>query len=408
MSQETPTRTVPATGEVSRTTVIRHWTGLGLGVLLAIGVYLILPDSLANEARGTAAVGTLMAVWWMTEAIPLSATALVPLVLFPVLGVASIGNTDHTDESGQETGGQILGAAAPYADEVIFLFMGGFMLALAMQKWGLHKRIALRTVQFVGTKPVRMIAGFMLATAFVSMWVSNTATTVMMLPIGLSVLALVNQLGDGKGDPHFATSLMLGIAYAASIGSLGTIIGTPPNGILVSNLEKQGIEIGFGQWMLFGVPIAILFLFLAWIALTQFVFPPRLKELPGGKELIRDQVRDLGPMSRGEWMVLVVFVLAALSWIFIPTLTKEIDALSETWLAEFSDEVIAMTVALALFILRWTPAAGSGCSTGTPRRSCHGACCCSSVAGCRSRTRSTNPGSASGSVKVSPESVRFR
>lgn len=173
----------------------------------------------------------------------------------------------------------------------------------------------------------------------------------MMLPIGLSVLALVNQLGDGKGDPNFVTALMLGIAYAASIGSLGTIIGTPPNGILVSNLEKQGIEIGFGQWMLFGVPIAILFLFLAWLALIQFVFPPRLKELPGGKELIRDQIRDLGPMSRGEWMVLAVFVLAALSWIFIPTLTKEVEALSETWLAEFTDEVIAMTVAILLFIL---------------------------------------------------------
>lgn len=149
MSQES-TRSAPASSEVGRNTVIRHWTGLGLGVLLAVVVYLILPDSLASEARGTAAVGVLMAVWWMTEAIPLSATALVPLVLFPALGVASIGNTDHTDEAGEETGGQILGAAAPYADKIIFLFMGGFMLALAMQKWGLHKRIALRTVQLVG------------------------------------------------------------------------------------------------------------------------------------------------------------------------------------------------------------------------------------------------------------------
>lgn len=338
---------------------VRRWTGLLLGVLLAIVVYLALPASLATEARATAGVGILMAVWWMTEAIPLPATALVPLVAFPLLEVTPIGTVDVEDAGAAATTSDLLGAAAPYANPVIFLFLGGFMLARAMQRWGLHKRIALRTVLLVGTKPVMLVAGFMLATAFLSMWVSNTATTVMMLPIGLSVLVLVSQLGDGdshgEGDPNFAVALMLGIAYAASIGSLGTIIGTPPNGLLVSNLEEQGISIGFGQWMLFGVPIAVVFLLLAWLVLTQLVFRPRLKELPGGRQLIQRHLNELGPMSSGEWTVLAVFVSAALAWIFIPTLfgSDGVDVLKEAlpFLTRVEDEVIAIAMAIALFII---------------------------------------------------------
>ncbi|WP_216206000.1 SLC13 family permease [Amycolatopsis aidingensis] len=317
-------------------TVKRQWIGLAVGPVLALLVFLVLPDSLSTAGKATAAVAVLMAAWWMTEALPLAATALLPLVLFPVFNVASIDD-----------------AAAPYANDVIFLFMGGFMLALAMQRWNLHKRIALRTVLAVGTSPVRLIAGFMIATAFISMWVSNTATTVMMLPIGLSVLGLVGQLGSGKGDTNFATALMLGIAYAASIGSLGTIIGTPPNTFMVGYLEENfGIEIGFGQWMLFGVPISVVLLVLAWLVLSRFVFPPASKTLPGGRELIREQLAEMGPMSRGEWNALVVFVAAALSWIFIPTLA-DIDAVAEAlpWLERISDAGIAMAVAVVLFIL---------------------------------------------------------
>ncbi|EHK87908.1 SLC13 family permease [Saccharomonospora azurea] len=313
----------------------RPWIGMALGPVLAVAVFLLLPDSLATPGKATAAVAALMAVWWVTEALPLAATALLPLVLFPFFGVSDIGD-----------------AAAPYADDIIFLFMGGFMIALAMQRWDLHKRIALRTVLAVGTKPVMLIAGFMIATGFISMWVSNTATAVMMMPIGLSVLGLVSQLGDGKGDPNFATALMLGIAYAASIGSLATIIGTPPNTLLVGYLEENfDISISFGQWMLFGLPIAVVFLVIAWFVLTR-VFRPRLTSLPGGRELIRRQLDDLGPMSRGEWNALAVFVLAALSWITIPMLA-DIDAVANAlpWLDNISDAGIAITAAVVLFAL---------------------------------------------------------
>ncbi len=313
----------------------RHWIGMVLGPVLAVAVFLLLPDSLADQGKITAAVAVLMAVWWITEALPLAATALLPMVLFPFFGVSDIGD-----------------AAAPYADDIIFLFMGGFMIALAMQRWNLHKRIALRTVLAVGTKPVLLVAGFMIATGFISMWVSNTATAVMMMPIGLSVLGLVSQLGDGKGDPNFATALMLGIAYAASIGSLATIIGTPPNTLLVGYLEENfGITISFGEWMLFGLPIAVVLLALAWFVLTR-VFRPRLTSLPGGRELIRKQVDDLGPMSRGEWNALAVFTLAAVSWIVIPTLA-DIEAVANAvpWLGNISDAGIAIAAAVLLFAL---------------------------------------------------------
>ncbi|GAA3728471.1 sodium-dependent dicarboxylate transporter 2/3/5 [Spinactinospora alkalitolerans] len=314
----------------------RRRIGLLVGVLLAGAAFLALPDSLSTGGRITAAIAILMAVWWMTEAIPIPATALLPLVLFPLFGVSAIGDV-----------------AAPYADDIIFLFMGGFMLALAMQRWNLHRRIALTIVAAVGTSPVMLIAGFMLATGFITMWVSNTATSVMMLPIGLSVLGLVTQLGDGKGDANFSTSLMLGIAYSSSIGSVSTIIGTPPNALMVGYLaDNHGIEIGFGQWMLIGVPLAAVFLVLAWVVLTRFVYPPKIKRLPGGRALIREQLHEMGPMSRGEWTVLAVFVCAALAWVFVPLLADSATVGGALpWLANVSDAGIAMTVAVALFLI---------------------------------------------------------
>jgi sodium-dependent dicarboxylate transporter 2/3/5 len=328
----------------------RRLIGLGLGVVLAVLVYLAMPGEIdralaesltaaeievsAHAIRATAAIAVLMGVWWMTEAIPLAATALVPLVAFPLLQVDDFGPT-----------------AAPYASGTIFLFMGGFILALALQRWNLHRRIALITVLAVGTSPKRLVGGFMIATGFMSMWVSNTATAVMMLPIGISVLSLVGQLRSAdEKQSNFGASLMLGIAYAASIGSLGTLIGTPPNALLRAYLEEShGITIGFGQWMLFGVPLSVVFLLFCWWLLTHVLYRPEIDELPGGREVIQDELRRMGPTSNPEKLVGLVFVVAALSWVFIPTLLPE---------SGITDESIAMVVALALFIIPARPDEG--------------------------------------------------
>ncbi|MHC0431547.1 SLC13 family permease [Streptomyces sp. O3] len=317
--------------------VPRQWIGLGAGVVLALLVRLVLPDSLSADGKNVAAVATLMAVWWMTEAVPLPATALLPLVLMPVLDVAPIKDT-----------------AAPYANPVIFLFMGGFIIALAMQRWNLHSRFALSTVLFVGTSPMRMIGGFMLATALLSMWISNTATTVMMLPIGVAVLGLVTRLRGGRQDANFATALLLGIAYAASIGSLGTVIGTPPNAFLQGYLKsEQGIDITFFEWMLFGVPLAAVFLVIAWLVLTR-VFRPGIREIEGGRELIEQRRRELGPMGRGQWTVLAVFAATALLWVLVGVLSPYV-----AWVDDHvSDAGVAMLAAVALFTLPVTSGGG--------------------------------------------------
>ncbi|MCY9787038.1 DASS family sodium-coupled anion symporter [Nocardiopsis sp. EMB25] len=323
--------------------------GLVLGPVLGLLVYFLLPDmplplpdgegmgDLAVNGRAVAGITVFIATWWATEAIPIPVTSLVPLVAFPIL-----------------VDGVAVGDVAPsYGSPTIFLFMGGFMLALAMQRWNLHKRIALTIVSKVGSNTVGLIGGFMVATAFISMWVSNTATTVMMLPVGLSVVALITQFRGGRTDANFATALMLGIAYAASIGSVATLIGTPPNVLMVAYLsEFHDITIGFGQWMMVGLPIAVAFLFLAWVVLARLLFRPGIKRVEGAQELIRDELREMGPISRPEKLVLAVFVTAALSWIFVPMLAD-----SQTiggalpWLGGISDPVIAMAVAVALFLI---------------------------------------------------------
>ncbi|MGO1228379.1 MAG: SLC13 family permease [Brachybacterium sp.] len=333
--------------------------GLVLGLLVAVLIYFLMPADVPHGAKLTAATAVLMAAWWMTEALPIPATALVPLVVFPVLN--------------SEVGVDDVGAS--YGNNVIFLFMGGFMLALGMQRWNLHKRIALAIVGTIGTSPSLLILGFMVATGFISMWVSNTATAVMMLPIGLSVLMLVNKLrledavakgeepGEGVDpDPEggsrdgevapvtskFGTAMMLGIAYAASIGSLATIIGTPPNALLAAHMSQEfGVTIGFGRWMMVGGPLAIVFMVIAWLLLTKVLYKPEITEIPGGTELIRQERSKLGRISAGETRVLAVFVLAALSWVFIPLLS---DALGreDPWI---SDAGIAMVVGLVLFLL---------------------------------------------------------
>lgn len=313
----------------------RKRIGLAVGVLLAAGLYLLLPDTLTDAGKTTAAIAALMAVWWISEAIPIPATALLPLVLFPFFGVAEIAD-----------------AASPYANDIIFLFMGGFMLGLAMQRWNLHRRIALAVVAAVGTSPTMLIAGFMLATGFITMWVSNTATTIMMLPIGLSVLTLAAQVRSGKEDANFSTAMMLGIAYAASIGSVSTLIGTPPNALMKGYLAENDINISFGKWMAVGLPLAAVFLVLTWLLLTKVIFPPKIKELAGGRDMIREELRKLGPMSRGEWTVLVVFVCAAVAWVTIPLLADNESILEALpWLDNISDAGIAMAVAVALFLI---------------------------------------------------------
>ncbi|WP_130449057.1 DASS family sodium-coupled anion symporter [Zhihengliuella halotolerans] len=338
---------------VEHRTNMRRWIGLVAGVLAAFAVYYSMPQDLDSAARLTAAIAVLMGIWWMTEALPIPATALVPLVVFPVLGGVDI----------KEVG-------SSYGNDIIFLFMGGFILALAMQRWNLHRRIALMTVSAMGTKSNMVIAGFMLATAFLSMWVSNTATTVMMLPIGVSVLLLVTNLAGPAGEKasatsdddgateeekstdskvkdaviksNFGTALMLGIAYAASVGSLSTIIGTPPNTLLVGYMsDTHGVEIGFGRWMLVGLPLAAVMLVLVWFLLTRVLFKPEIDEIPGGREPIRRQLHELGPMSTGEKMVLAMFILAALSWVFLPMISPDL----------ISDAGIAMTVSILLFLL---------------------------------------------------------
>ncbi|HHX46139.1 MAG TPA: DASS family sodium-coupled anion symporter [Brevibacterium sp.] len=349
---------------ISRTTLRIRWTGFLLGLIFSTLIYAIMPDDVGHGAKLTAAVAVLMAAWWMTEALPIAATSLVPLVAFPVLG---------TDVEMETVG-------ASYGNPIIFLFLGGFLIALAMQRWNLHRRIALVTLSIMGDKPGPMIAGFMIATGFISMWVSNTATAVMMLPIGMSVLMIVSKVmgtalngaagaadqdgaagdrgegtagnqSDGGDDTgigavvksNFGTALMLGIAYSASIGSLGTIIGTPPNLFLIGYLkDNHDISIGFGQWMIVGVPLSMVMMAIAWFLLVKVLFKPEIDRIPGGRELIREELAKLGPMSTGEKLVLAMFVLAAVSWISLPLIFEE---------PPISDEGIAMAVGLLLFLI---------------------------------------------------------
>ncbi|WP_033444058.1 DASS family sodium-coupled anion symporter [Dietzia alimentaria] len=332
---------------VPRGEFLRSVIGTVAGLAVALIVYLVMPGDLEHNARLTAAVAVLLGIWWMTECIPIPATALVPLIVFPVLG---------EDISVNDVG-------AEYGNNIIFLFMGGFLIAIAMQRWNLHRRIALLTVRAMGTRSTRVVAGFMIATAFLSMWVSNTATAVMMLPIGVSVLMLASELGsesampkiDASADPtsdsvkeavirsNFGTALMLGIAYAASVGSLATIIGTPPNTLLAGYLESEhGIELGFGRWMLVGLPLAVVMLVITWFLLTKVLFRPEIEEIPGGRKLFDDELNKLGRTSSGERRVLAVFIAAAVAWVAVPLVWED---------APISDAGIALVAGLVLFLV---------------------------------------------------------
>lgn len=295
-------------------------------ILFFLLLFLPAPEGLSVEGWRVVAVASLMIVWWITEAIPVPATALIPVALFPMTGATS-GSA----------------ATSPYGDPIIFLFMGGFILALAMERWNLHRRIALNIVARTGTQQGRIVAGFMLATAFVSMWVSNTATVVMMLPVALSVVGLLEDKGDGRKST-FPLALLLGVAYAASIGGVATLIGTPPNALLAGALNQTyGYDIGFGRWMIIGLPVAIVMLAIAWLFLTKVTIRLDKGEVEGAAELFRSEIAKLGSWSVPEIRVAVVFLLTAFAWVFRTILDDYIPGLNDT--------AIAIMAALVLFVL---------------------------------------------------------
>ena len=312
----------------------RQLIGLFLGPLLG-GLLLLLapPEGLSAAGMHVAAVTVLMAVWWISEAAPIPATALLPIALFPLLGVMSTAQV-----------------TSAYSNHLIYLFMGGFLIAVTMQRWGLHKRIALHVINLVGFSPQRIIFGFMLATAFLSMWISNTATAMMMVTIGLALISqvssMVTDLGQDTGESSpFATALMLGIAYSASIGGVATLIGTPPNAILAGVIEKTyGVSIGFADWMLFALPLSCLMLLLSWYYLTHIVYRQDAVELPNGKQIITEELLRLGRMTREEKYVLIVFTSVAVAWILRSIIKTDA-------LALVTDSSIAIAGALLLFVI---------------------------------------------------------
>ncbi|WIM67889.1 DASS family sodium-coupled anion symporter [Corynebacterium breve] len=338
-------------GELSEIREEREWHrqafGIILGLALGLLVYFVFPSNAAETVlqssgadpevtydatnmRIVAAVTVWMAVWWMTEAIPLAATALIPIAVFPIAQVAEFKDV-----------------GAPYASSTIFLFLGGFLLALGLQRWNVHRRIALGVVMIVGISPKRLILGFMIATGFMSMWVSNTATAVVMLPIGISVLSLTaDTVGGWRHQKKFATALMLAIAYSASIGSLATLIGTPPNALLKGYMEEaHGITIGFGEWMMVGLPVAISFTIIAWLVLIT-VFKPEMDSIPGGKQLIRDEIKKMGKWTTPQIIATIIFVVAALTWVFLPLSRDHFG-----WDFTYDDAIVGIIAGLLMFTI---------------------------------------------------------
>ena len=286
---------------------------------------------LSEEADKVIAVAAWMIIWWITEAVSISVTALLPLVLFPLSGIMEIKEVSKH-----------------YGSSIVFLFFGGFVMALALEKVNLHKRIALNIIKLTGTSPNKIILGFMIATALLSMWISNTASTLVMLPIGLSVIQLLIDDEDGftKNDRNFALSIMLGIAYAANAGGIATIIGTPPNSVLIGFLENEyNITISFLKWMSIGLPFSILMLTAVYFTMVKLIFPNRLKSFESSKELIQAEITKLGSVSKLEKRVLLVFGVAIFLWIFRGILNSNI-----SWL-NISDTEISLLAALALFAI---------------------------------------------------------
>ncbi len=350
-----------ATEPWTRTRVI----GLLLGPLLAVILYHLLPDkirddagnllaSLSSEGRMTIAIGAWLATWWVTEAIAIEAAALLPLVAFPLVGVSDFAST-----------------AAPYADEVVYLFLGGMLMGSAMERWNLHKRLALLVMVRLGASPHRLIAGLLLATALLSMWVSNTAACVMMLPIAIGVVKLARErhasVSGSLIDPiapqpaldppsrNFGIAAMLAIAYGASIGGVGTLVGSPPNGVAAAFITRTYDDtLTFAQWLRFGLPTMLLTLPICW-GLLALLFPTRGLRVEGAGQMLRNDLKQLGKVTRGEWLVMGVFALASIFWIFRPQLagllglTRMNDA--GRTIVLLSDAGIAITASLLMFLI---------------------------------------------------------
>ena len=321
--------------------------GLLLGPLLFCIIYFgVSPGVLSAKSIVVLGLGAWMVTWWATEAMPIPVSALLPMILFPLLGVATVRE-----------------ASAPYGDPVIFLFMGGFILALGLERHNLHTRIALNLIRLTGTSGNGIILGFMLSTALISMWISNTATAIMMLPIASSVTSLLaKETGQGE-DPRFkkfATGLMLAIAYAASIGGIATIIGTPPNVVMVGFMKRfYDLDVSFTRWMMVGIPLMILALASCYFVITRILFRNHLPSIQGSAELIQRKLAELGKLSREEKMVLTVFSVTCFFWIFRQNLNGMIgkNLLDDTTIA-MAGGVIMFLVPVNLseqkFLLDWS------------------------------------------------------
>ena len=293
-------------------------------------LFLFNPEGLNPRANAILASTIWIAIWWITEAIPIAVTALLPIILFPLTGGLELTET-----------------TASFGHKYVFLYVGGFIIAIAIQKWNLHKRIALNIINLIGTNIVNIILGFMIATAFMSMWISNTATSVMMLPIAIAIVAQLSDNPDTVENENlnFGKALMLAIAYSASIGGIATLIGTPPNLVLAGVVEETfGYEITFAKWFQFGFPISLILLFLCWKYLTSFAFKFKQKTFPGGREEISKQLNALGKISYEEKLVAVVFAITALAWISRSFLLNSI-------IPAIDDTIIALISALVIFLL---------------------------------------------------------
>ena len=306
-----------------------------LGLILGPVIFLIfinLPVELVSEKGDSViAVALWMLIWWITEAVSISVTALLPLLLFPLLKIMPIADV-----------------GANYGSPIVFLFFGGFVMALALEKVNLHKRIALNIIRLTGTTPNKVVLGFMIATASLSMWISNTASTVVMLPIALSVINLLINDEDGftKNDQNFALSVMLGIAFSANAGGIATVIGTPPNSVMIGLLENEyNIQISFLKWMTMGVPFSALLITIIYFVLVKWMFPNRDLKFNASKELIQKELKKLGPTSGKEKMVLAIFGVTVFLWIFRTLINNIFPGLG------LSDTMISIFAAIALFAI---------------------------------------------------------
>jgi len=305
--------------------------GLLLGPLLFIIIFNLPYELVSNKGDAVIAIALWMVIWWITEAVSISVTALLPLILFPLLKIMPIAEV-----------------GANYGSPIIFLFFGGFVLALALEKVNLHKRIALNIIRLTGTTPNKVVLGFMIATGLMSMWISNTASTVVMLPIAMSVIKLLIDDEDGftKDDQNFALSVMLGIAFSANAGGIATVIGTPPNSVLIGLLENEyNIEISFLKWMTIGLPFSIVMITIIYFVLVKWMFPNKNVKFNASREIIDVELNKLGKISAKEKRVLLIFGVTVFLWIFRTLINKLIPNLA------LSDTIISMMAAVSIFAI---------------------------------------------------------